>query len=133
MTELQIPDYTLHLAPSLTCPTPSPARVALYTHKSITVKRRPGLEENNLQLVTLEVGLPGMKKSIYMVAYRPWQLRGHPNVVIKVITGLANTLWWPNEVQCMCLFSLLKDMDCQLTKGFNLTGYFWIRYLNNCQ
>ena len=46
------------------------ARVAVYTHKSLTLKRRPGLEENDLQLVTLEVGLPGKKKSIYMVAYR---------------------------------------------------------------
>jgi hypothetical protein len=76
LTELQIPNYTLHLASSLTCPTPSPARVAVYTHQSITVKRRPDLEENDLQLVTLEAGLPGKTKSLYMVAYRQWQLPG---------------------------------------------------------
>ena len=79
LTELQIPDYTLHLASSLTCPAPSAARVAVYTHKSITVKRRLDLEENDLQLVSLEAGLPGKKKSLYMVAYRQWQLPSQPH------------------------------------------------------
>ena len=75
-SELQIPGYTLHLASSLSCMEPSVARVAVYTHKSVTVKRRPDLEESDLQLVSLEAGLPGRRKSLYMVAYRQWQLPG---------------------------------------------------------
>ena len=75
-SELQIPDYSLHLASSLSDPSPSPARVAVYTHKSITVKRRPDLEEEGIQLVSLEAGQPGKKKSLYLVAYRQWQLPG---------------------------------------------------------
>ena len=76
LTELQIPDYVLHLAPSFSSQDPSAARVAVYTHKSITVKRRPDLEDDDLQLVSLEAGLPGKKKSLYLVAYRQWQLPG---------------------------------------------------------
>ena len=58
----------LHLASSLSSQDPSAARVTVYTHKSITVKRRLDLEDDNLQLVSLEAGLPGKKKSLYIVA-----------------------------------------------------------------
>ena len=78
-TEIQIPNYTLHLASSLSGPEVGGlgvSRVAVYTHSSITVRRRNDLEDGNLQLVCLEAGLPRMKKSIYMVGYRQWQLPG---------------------------------------------------------
>ena len=86
LTDLQIPEYTLHLASSLICPTPSAARVAVYNQKSITVKRRLDLEENDLQLVNLEAGLPGKKKSLYMVAYRQWH-PGSPDRVLGSAPG----------------------------------------------
>ena len=76
LTELRIPDYTLHLASSISSPALSVARVAVYTHKTITVKRRPDLEDPGLQLICLEVGLPRQKKSLYMIGYRQWQLPG---------------------------------------------------------
>ena len=48
----------------------------LYVHKTITVKRRLDLEDEGLQIICLEAGLPGKKKSIYIVGYRQWQLSG---------------------------------------------------------
>ena len=44
--ELQIPGYSLHMPSSLNNPAlGNVARVVVYTHKSITVKRRPDLED----------------------------------------------------------------------------------------
>ena len=48
----------------------------MYTHKSITVKRRPDLEDGGLQMICLEAGLPSKRKSIYIVGCRQWQLSG---------------------------------------------------------
>ena len=76
LADIQIPNYNLHLTTSIGNPNISVARVAAYTHKSITVRRRPDLEDNELQLICLEAGLPRMKKSLYIVGYRQWQLSG---------------------------------------------------------
>ena len=53
----------LHSTPCLQHlqPNPSSSHVAVYTHKTITVKRRPDLEEAGLQLICLEAGLPGKR------------------------------------------------------------------------
>ena len=74
LSELKIPDYTLHLASSISDPTLAVARMAVYTHKTITVKRQPDLEDADLQLICLEAGLPRQKKSLYLMGYRQWQL-----------------------------------------------------------
>jgi hypothetical protein len=79
LTDLKMQDYNLHLASSITNPALGVARVAVYTHKSITVKRRPDLEDEGLQLVSLEAGLPRQRKSIYMIGYRQWQLPNQPD------------------------------------------------------
>ena len=77
MDELQIPGYTLHLTSSISNPVlGNVARVVVYTSKSITVRRRPDLEDPLLQLISLEAGLPGKRKTIYMVGYRQWKLAG---------------------------------------------------------
>jgi hypothetical protein len=89
LTELQLPGYTLHLASSLSGPAPSAARVAVYTHKSITVKRRSDLEEKDLQMVCLEAGLPGLRKSLYMVGYRQWQLPGQQDRTSGTVAAQA--------------------------------------------
>ena len=75
--DLIIPGYSLHLPSSLNNPSlGNIARVAVYVHKTITVKRRLDLEDEGLQMICLEAGLPGKKKSIYIVGYRQWQLSG---------------------------------------------------------
>ena len=91
--DLKIPNYNLH--PALG----SVARVAIYSHKSITVKRRPDLEDPLLQLICLEAGLPGQRKSLYMVGYRQWQLAGQLDRSSSTVPAQAErwdrllTLW----------------------------------------
>ena len=88
--DIQIPGYTLHLPTSISSDTLGHvARVVVYTQKSITVKRRPDLEENDLQLICLEAGLPGKRKSLYMVGYRQWQLAGQPDRSSGTVTAQA--------------------------------------------
>ena len=75
--DLVIPGYALHLTSSLNNPSlGNIARVAVHTQKSITVRRRQDLEDEGLQMICLEAGLPGKWKSIYIVSYRQWQLSG---------------------------------------------------------
>ena len=98
--DLKIPNYNLHLPSSIANPAlGSMARVAVYSHKSITVKRRPDLEDPLLQLICLETGLPGKSKSLYMVGYRQWQLAGQPDRSSSTVPAQAErwdrllTLW----------------------------------------
>ena len=98
--DLKIPNYTLHLSSSIANPAlGSVARVAVYSHKSITVKRRPDLEDPLLQLICLEAGLPGKSKSLYMVGYRQWQLAGQQDRISSTVPAQAErwdrllTLW----------------------------------------
>ena len=100
LNDLQVPNYTLHLPSSISNPAlGSVARVAVYTHQSITVKRRFDLEDPLLQLICFEAGLPGKKKSIYMIGYRQWQLAGQPDNTSSTVTAQAErwerllTLW----------------------------------------
>ena len=98
--DLKIPNYNLHLPSSITNPAlGSVARVVVYSHKLITVKRRPDLEDPLLQLICLEAGLPGQRKSLYMVGYRQWQLAGQPDRSSSTVTAQAErwvrllTMW----------------------------------------
>ena len=52
------------------------ARVAVYTHKSIKVKRRPDLESSTVAAVWLECGLPNQNKILFCAGYRQWRLLG---------------------------------------------------------
>ena len=88
--DIQIPGYSLHLPSSLNDPSlGNIAHVAVYTFKSITVKRRADLEDGGLQIICLEAGLPGKRKSIYMVGYRQWQLSGQTDKVSSSVQAQA--------------------------------------------
>ena len=58
MQDVQQQDYNLHLDSCVENPDLGMARVAVYTHTSIRVKRRSDLEDNNTAAVWLECGLP---------------------------------------------------------------------------
>ena len=49
--EVEITDYTLHLGPCFGNPAIGVARVAVYTHKILRVKRREDLEDNGLAAI----------------------------------------------------------------------------------
>ena len=64
--DIIIQNYDLHLAKSIENPDMKVARVAVYTHKSLIVKRRTDLEDETIQTIWLEIGLPQQKKSLIM-------------------------------------------------------------------
>ena len=68
-----IPDYTLHVCPTIENPALRTSRVVVYTHKDIIVKTRPELMSKNYSSIWLEVGLPNHKKFLVCQTYREWQ------------------------------------------------------------
>ena len=57
LTDLQLIDYTLHLPLSIKNPEINLARVAVYMHKKLVVRRREDLEDSETQAIFLECGL----------------------------------------------------------------------------
>ena len=68
-----IPDYTLHVCPTIENPSLRTSRIVVYTHKDVVVKPRPDLMSNKYSSVWLEVGLPHHKKFLVCQSYREWQ------------------------------------------------------------
>ena len=52
------------------------AKVAVYTHESLRVKRRSDLEDSTVAAVWLECGLPNQRSILVCVGYRQWRLVG---------------------------------------------------------
>ena len=68
-----IPDYTLHVCPTITNPALRTSRVVEYTHRDVIVKSRPDLMNSSYSSIWLEVGLPKHKKFLVCQTYREWQ------------------------------------------------------------
>ena len=68
--DIQHDGYDLHVASTINNPELNVARVVVYTHQSLKVKRRPDLENDSVSSVWLEVGLPRQKKILMCHAYR---------------------------------------------------------------
>ena len=75
LEDLHIEGYNLHLDSAIQTQI-GIARVAVYTHESVRVKRRPDLEEDTVSAVWLECGLPGQQGILICIGYRQWQLLG---------------------------------------------------------
>ena len=71
-----IPDFNLHVCPTISNPTLGNSRVVVYTHKDIVAKLRPDLMCDTYSSVWLEVGLPRHKKFLVCQSYREWQQKG---------------------------------------------------------
>ena len=66
------------------------ARVAVYTHNLLRVKRRHDLEDDMVAAVWLECGLPRQKGMLICVGYRQWRLLGQQdNTSASVLQQLA--------------------------------------------
>ena len=76
LEDLQLTGYSLHLDSCINNPQLGMARVAVYTHDSLRVKRRADLEDETVAAVWLECGLPGQKGILVCAGYRQWQLPG---------------------------------------------------------
>ena len=68
-----IPDYTLHVCPTIDNPALRTSRVVVYTHKDVIVKIRPEFMSTNYSSIWLEVGLPNHRKFLVCQTYREWQ------------------------------------------------------------
>ena len=74
INDIQLHDYNLHLPSNIQNPNIRIARVAVYTHKKLVVKRRDNLEDPETQAIFLECGLSNQKKTVWLMAYRQWKL-----------------------------------------------------------
>ena len=74
INDVQIPDYNLHVTSSIKNPNIRMARVVVYTHNKLVVRRREDLEDSETQVIFLEGGLAHQKKTVWMMAYRQWKL-----------------------------------------------------------
>ena len=68
-----IPDYNLHLCPTINNPSLKTSRIVAYTHKDVVAKLRPEFMCNYYSSIWLEVGLPRLKKFLVCQTYREWQ------------------------------------------------------------
>ena len=71
-----IPDFNLHVCPTITNPSIGNSRVVVYTHKDVVAKLRADLMCNTYSSIWLEVGLPGHKRFLVNQSYREWQQKG---------------------------------------------------------
>ena len=69
---VNLPDYTLHTSLTIQNPDLNVSRVAVYTHKSLVVKKRNDLMNNTFSSIWLEVGLPNKRKILICNVYREW-------------------------------------------------------------
>ena len=78
--DVAIPGYNLHLGLGIANDQAgSTARVAVYTHSIIRVKRRHDLEDSRVAAIWLECGLPNQAGMLICIGYRQWQLLGQVN------------------------------------------------------
>ena len=76
LMDVQQADYKLHLDSCIDNPELGIARVAIYTHKSLRVKRRSDLEDSRVSAVWLECGFPNQRSILFCAGYRQWRLVG---------------------------------------------------------
>ena len=81
LADVQQPGYSLHVDSCIDNPALGMARVAVYTHSSLRVKRRADLEDSTVSAVWLECGLPNQKSILVCVGYRQWRLLGQTIVL----------------------------------------------------
>ena len=72
-----IPDYNLHVCPTITNHAMRNSRVVVYTHKNIVAKLRPDLMCDSYSSIWLEIGLPHHRKFLVNQSYREWQQMGN--------------------------------------------------------
>ena len=77
MEDVNIEGYNLHLDSALgSSELGRTARVAVYVHELLRVKRRHDLEHEQVAAVWLECGLPHERSVLVCMGYRQWRLLG---------------------------------------------------------
>ena len=73
ISNVQIPEYTLHTCPTISNTELNVSRVVVYTHSSLIVKIRQDLMIDSFSAIWLEVGLPKRRKILVCNIYREWR------------------------------------------------------------
>lgn len=120
--DVQQLDYNLHLDSCVENPELGMARVAVYTHSSLRVKRRPDLEDNTTAAVWLECGLPNQRRILVCVGYRQWRLVGQKDsnsasTSEQLVRWLVFLEKWEK--------ALLEDKEVIVTLDANLDFLTW--------
>ena len=119
---VQHEDYHLHLPPTLNNPELDTARVVVYTHKSLIVKRRADLEDNRISAIWLELGLPQKKKILVCQGYREWRYLGQADSSSSTVAAQLErwsvflTLWEQ---------ALMEDKEVVVMMDANLDFLKW--------
>ena len=87
LQDVQHTDYDLHVSTTINNPQLNVARVVVYTHQSLKVKRRSDLEDDTISSVWLEVGLPRKRKILMCHAYREWKYLNQDNTASASINA----------------------------------------------
>ena len=121
--EIKIQGYNLHLDTGLdNSDVGGMARVAVYTHSLLRVKRRPDLEDDKVAAVWLECGLPRQKGMLVCVGYRQWRLLGQAdNTSSTVSEQLARWRTFLSKWET----ALLEDKEVIVMLDANLDFLTW--------
>ena len=122
--KVQIPDYTIHLCPTISNPQLEVSRVVVYTHSSLVVKMRPDLMDDKISSIWMEIGLPGRSKILVCNTYREWQYLGqNDNSSRSIASQLAR--WelfikqWEQAIR--------EDKEVIVTGDMNIDSLKWCR------
>ena len=121
---VQHQDYDLHICDTLNNPELGISRIVVYCHKSLVVKRRRDLEDNNISAIWLEIGLPRQKKILHCQAYREWQHLGQAdNLSGKIAAQLQR---WESFLS-KCELALMEGKEVVVMMDANLDFLKWDR------
>ena len=65
------------------------ARIVVYSHKSIEIKRRTDLEDDRISAIWIEAGMPNQSKILICQGYREWQYLGQGNCLSSTVAAQA--------------------------------------------
>ena len=124
VSNVQIPEYTLHTCPTISNPELNVSRVVVYTHSSLIVKIRQDLMINNFSAIWLEVGLPKRRKILVCNIYREW---GH----LKQLDNTSHSV--PAQLDRWSSFlnqwekAIHEDKEVIVTGDVNLDSLKWMK------
>ena len=84
---VQVPGYTLHIPSIVQRPGQAMARIVVYTHHLLRVKRRWDLENENVAAIWLECGLPHQRGFLVCMGYRQWRLLGQTDSTSSTVAA----------------------------------------------
>ena len=124
LSNVQLPEYTLHTCPTLDNPGLNVSRVVVYTHNSLVVKLRPDLMNDNVSTIWLEVGLPRRRKILVCNLYREWGYLRQPDRSSHTVPAQLER--WSTFIEQWEL-AIGEDREILVTGDVNLNSLKWMR------